>query len=145
MHPEIHFGYREHIDWTKKPLKELYVEMEELRKKVRQASGYTWDNSHFFINSIYGKPALQVLFSEDSLSFWNAETGSSMGSFEQYTNDEAREVSDWISHIEEHEIQCNQCKEWVKNKDGHYYSFTGFVCNKCYNPKVHLSPNTRGD
>jgi hypothetical protein len=144
--PEIHFDYLEHEKWINKPLSQLYKEMDELRKKVKVASGYTWDNSHFFINSIYGRPALQVGFYNGSISFWNAETGTSIDSFSEFGREESNKVNEWISHIEKHEIQCNDCGEWVKkSEEGQYYSFAGFVCNKCYNPKVHLPPNTKGD
>jgi hypothetical protein len=146
MEPQIHFSNTEPSHWTKKSLKELNKEMDALRIEIKNATKYTWDNTHFYIDSIFGRPALQVGFYEKDISFWNAETGTSMGSFDKFTDEEYAKVRDWIHHIEDREVMCCECEKWVPDKtQGHHYSFAGFVCNKCYDPKVHLPPDTRGD
>ena len=146
MEPQIHYGNSEPRFWVGKSTKELYDEMEKLRIAVKNASGYTWDNSQFFIDDGCGHVALTVLFMEKEISFWNEKTGSTMGSFVGvFSQEDYDRVREWIRNIEDDLVKCNECDAWVKKEKGHFYSWAGFVCNKCYDPKVHVGPDTRGD
>lgn len=142
--PEIHFDHLHHRQWIGKDLKDLDKEMNELRVKVRDATNYRWDNSHFFIDSyIAHKTALEVLFSPSSITFWNAVNGCAISGFTEFGKEEAKQVSEWIKNITEGLTQCNECKKWVKEYT--HYGFAGAVCEDCYDPNRHLPPDTSGD
>jgi len=144
LEPQIHFDYMHHDKWVGRNLKELHREMEGLRIRIKKATNYGWDNSQFFIDDMYGHPALSVQFSHyGTITFWNARNGCSIETFGKFGKEEAGTVSDWIEKISEGLTQCNECKKWVKEYV--HYSFAGAVCKKCYNPKKHLPPDTRGD
>ncbi len=165
MKPEIHFDYLEPKRWEGKSIRQLYDEMNELRKKVKEAIGYQYDNSHFFINDCYGRLALIISFYEKGIHFWNAKNGCAMDSFlvpsdknkiltqiigtesviesNEFTSFMSELIYEWTRKIEDGFTQCCDCKKWVKEYIS--YSYAGVVCKECYNPKVHLPPDTRGD
>lgn len=141
--PEIHFNYTHHYAWIGADLNELYNEMEKLRIAVKKASNYYWDSSIFFINDLCGYPALKVLFSESSISFWNARNGCSLGTFDTFGTKESKELDSYIANVSKGLTRCNVCKAWFK--DFKSYSFAGAVCKDCYDPERHLPPDTSGD
>lgn len=147
MHPEIHFDYLEPNRWAGKSFLALYAEMETLRKAVKKASGYGWDNTHFYIDDLFGKPAIQIQFWPTNLSIWSAQTGTNFGSIESLDNTVSPFVLERLDKVrrgvEKGLTECNVCREWVK----HFvrYSFAGAVCSKCFDPEKHKGPDTRGD
>lgn len=165
MRPEIHFDYLEPRQWEGKTFKQLHGEMNELRKKVKDATGYFWDNSHFYINDCFGRPALTVGFYETNIAFWNARNGASIGSFYErtgkekllaavvgsdifavdavFTEEMAKLIDEWTHKVSEGLTMCNECRGWF----GEYraYSYAGAVCNGCFDPKRHTMPDTMGD
>lgn len=164
MRPEIHFYKYETRDWEGERFDELYRKMDDLRRKVMEQTGYWMSNSHFFIDGVYGKPCLSVLFSDDSISFWNAKNDISIGSFMDIRDVKADmkgavtsssilargrgftlEMTELICHycdkIDEGLTMCNVCHKWVKNYKS--YSFAGAACLLCYDPNKHLPPDSR--
>jgi len=146
FHPEIHFSYMMfmEVEQHKMNLQELYERCEWLREKAK-ATGYTWDNSHFFIDDLCGRPTLKFciypVFDNYLISFYNARNNCTVKSFDRVpTQTEIREMLD---KIWDDLNLCNKCGEW--HKDGKNYSFAGWVCNDCYDENVHLPPDTRGD
>ena len=148
--PKIHFSYLDTRAWVGKTHTELSKEMEALRVRVKEASGYPYDNSHFIIDDISGHPALTLLFSNNPdypyLSVWSAINGvciGEIGSGKKWTDKDSKTIEDWVWHVNSGLTRCNECSKWV----GHinHYSFAGGVCDDCYNPQKHLPPDTSGD
>ena len=147
MEPQIHFNTNDVREWEGKAYSQLHKEMDSLRIKVRDASGYRWDNSHFYIDDGFGKPAIKVLFHDGGISFWNAINGVALATYcgEMCVSGLVSAIQYWIDKIERGLAQCQECKGWVKCEAIHQFDFAGGVCDKCYNPKKHLPPDTRGD
>lgn len=122
-----------------KDLKKLKKEMEELRLKVKKATGYTWDNSHFRL-TIHNKPVMNISFYTTQISIYNHKTGDHIGDFNKnFTMIDATVLKDWALQLEKGLQRCLDCGKWVKEGKG--YSYAGFVCNDCYDPGVHLPPD----
>lgn len=165
MRPEIHFDYLEPRGWVGKTFSELNDEMEKARIAVKDAINYPYDNSHFVIDDCYGKPALVIGFSCQSIHTWNARNGCSVGSFYEKTGKEtilSKLLSDnlvvadtivsdemiklldgWVSNVSKGLTMCNECNKWVEKYVS--YSYAVSVCMSCYNPERHKMPDTRGD
>lgn len=129
--------------WTSLSMLELHEELEKLRKNVKGATDYHWDNTHFYISDIYGKLALQFQTSRSSISFWNARNSRFIRDFTEVTDEVVKTIFDYIYQIEHGKTMCGACQKWVS--DYKTFSFAGAVCFDCYDPKVHLPPDTRGD
>jgi hypothetical protein len=140
-------------DWIDKPFTELKQEMEDLFRKVKDAANYRWGNTHFFIGSFEGKPALKMLFMSDRVSFWNTKDGKCVylngkgPAPEKVTKEFIAAVVVVINAVESGLKQCTSCYEWKNPNVSKFtmYDFAGQACQECYNPKKHLPPDTRGD
>ncbi|MDH7506171.1 MAG: hypothetical protein QHH15_00445 [Candidatus Thermoplasmatota archaeon] len=144
--PYIFFDYLEPSRWINIPIKEIVKVAEKLRKQVKDGMDYFWDNQHFIITDIYGKPALTVGFFEEDISFWNAVTGDGLYSCygEVFTEENYNFIQEAIENISKRDRRyCSSCGKWVNT--GFNYSFAGFVCEDCYDPDVHQAPDTSGD
>jgi hypothetical protein len=143
--PEISFNYLAHRDWENKTILEIYKASENIRKAIKEATNYFWDNSHFYIRDISGIEVLQIGFYKDCISFWNAKTGDGILSINNktVTHKDIKTIDELIENIHENKRLCLECGKWVS--EGKRYSFAGFVCQDCYNPETHLPPDTRGD
>ena len=142
VEPQLHFDYHSIIKFQKifGTFHNMYQEMEEIRNSVKVAAGYLFDNSHFYVDNIYGNPVFTITFFRDFISIYHVD-GDHIKDFYYFPiNDEWKEITDNITAGLK---LCNDCGEWVKK--GHKYSFAGFVCNKCYDKTKHLPPDTRGD
>lgn len=144
MYPAIHFDYLEAEKWAGQDTTVLYQQMDHLRKKVKYATNYNWDNSHFYITSLFGKIILEVGFYPSSFALWSYTSGIHIGSFEPATITRA-EIKNIVKQTTDNKSPCYQCKQWIANEKLVRFGFTGGVCKKCYNPKVHLPPDTSGD
>jgi hypothetical protein len=123
-----------------KSISELDNEMEILRYKVQKASGYLNANSHFRI-TMHGKPLMKIGFYTGEISVWNFKTGDALVTFKSdLTMVDVTMLKDFCKKIEEGLQLCLECQKWVKEGKG--YSYAGFVCWDCYNPKVHLPPDS---
>src|SRR2546426_9446143 len=61
VEPQLHFSASNADAWARDRLtcQELYDELEILRLGVKHATGYAFDNTHFYFDDGYGRPALQ--------------------------------------------------------------------------------------
>ena len=73
--PQLHFHYLSPHAWTGKSIVESFEESDELRKRLKVAAEYTWDSTRFYIDDIFGHPAVQISFYKDMISLWNAKNG----------------------------------------------------------------------
>jgi|SRR5215471_4456911 len=151
MYPQIHFNYLEPATWLGRSTKELRLEMEALRRQIKDAVGYQWDSTHFYIDNIYGRPALQIDFydREEAIPAWNALNGRAihMPAAPEgiITKEIVKALSEAQHKVTEGFTQCNVCYEWISAEAMNPFSFAGAVCDGCYDPKRHLPPDTRGD
>jgi len=149
--PELHFDYLHPREWNGKKTKDVAIEVNDMEQKMKKAIGYNWANHHVYIDDICGKPAISIQFydrndhCQNHVDMWNARNGVSMGSFDGdiWLPEWSDMIDKWCWEINKGLTMCNKCGKWVKEIN--HYSFAGGVCNKCYNPKVHLGPDTRGD
>jgi len=138
--PVLYFDKYQIQHWPKN-LKVLHEQMEALRIRVKEATGYTWDNCHYFITDVYGKPAISISFYSDGVNLWSAVTGTSLGNLETLDH---KLIETFVEEIQDGRDRCCQCEKWF-SKPLKRYSYAGAVCPGCYNPKVHLTPDTSGD
>jgi hypothetical protein len=126
---------------------ELEAESEKIRIKVKEATGYAWDNSHFMIDDSYGYPALSIMFGGNSISVWNAKNRRSIGRLagDEFTKEHARTLEGWADKVQELLTRCNECKQWVKEGEWKAYSYAGAVCLSCYDSEKHQWPSTMHD
>ena len=144
-HPEIHFDYLHHHGWKGVTLVDLDDIHNALREKVKDASGYYYDNSHFYIDDLCGHPALTVLFEPTCISFWNAKTGRCIGGILDTTDTSLKLIDDMIHNVSDGRDRCSECGVWQPSNEMKSFGYAGVVCKNCYNPKKHLQPDTRGD
>jgi len=148
MRPELHFDYlhaRNH--WNNKRVRNIIRDVLKTEKKMKDAINYKWANSHIFIDALSGKPAIIVGMynNSETITFWNARNGIVIDSFtgKIWLPEWSNKIYEWTSQIDSGKTKCNDCGEWVNHIN--HYDFAGGVCDKCYNPKVHRAPDTRGD
>ena len=129
-------------DWQRDKLtfKQLYDQTEKLRIAAKKALGYTWDNTHFHVADGWGMVALQIQFDQEGISVWDV-AGRDMPYIEKLDDKTIKFYRNALDKIHEGYMHCNQCGKWVKK--GRHYGYCGFACNKCYDPKVHLPPDSR--
>lgn len=141
--PQIHFSYSTVVKWRKNKisLANLSKALEELRIRVKEASGYTWDNGHFFIDDVCGMPAIEFAVTADSFSMWEANHNTSIGDFTSIPNDLSVMVNE---HIAAGAVRCSECGGWFGEGKWVSYSFAGAVCNKDYDPAKHKGPDSSG-
>jgi hypothetical protein len=154
--PIISLHYTTLKEWINKDLIVICELLEGLKKSVKNGSGYRCDNSNFEITDISGRTVLTLLpmvvhkiKSKNlygSLRFWNYKTGTSLGGFNRnFTQQNYDKVIEWVENISENRDKCNKCGKWIPNGTGRRYSFAGMVCKACYDPQIHLPPDTRGN
>lgn len=139
--PQIHFSYSQMETWRRRGVKltDLAKELNDLRIRMKEAAGYFWDNSHFYVDDIYGKPAISFLVRDDGIDMWEANHGTSLGDFAEIPEDIARIIND---HIAVGEVKCSEDGEWVK--EFKRFSYTGAVCVKHFDPVRHKGPDSSG-
>lgn len=145
--PVIHFDRNATDTWLGKSFVELYEETEALRKAVKKATNFYWDNTHFYITNIFGKPAIQIQFWQNNISLWNNFNGCGLKTIISktgiITSDMINYLNEAVSKVTEGFTQCGKCDEWVNEHKKH--SYAGAVCLGCFDPKVHKGPDTRGE
>jgi hypothetical protein len=115
-----------------------------LHRKLKNATGYTWDNENYVISDIYGKPVVAISFWEDSVSLYGI-TGSPQILKIINWEDLPKVIDSVVKNVSDGKYRCNECGKWVKKEKMKTYSFAGIVCSSCYDSKRHLPPDTRGD
>lgn len=144
FYPAIHYNYTFLSSLAGKDGEEIAKQMEKVRGKAGKAVDYPWGNSHDYICDITGTPILTVHVSRDSLHLWAVRGHHSIGEFSiaKMTKKLAEEIMDKVA---DDKFLCPGCGKWIDVAKKKTYSFAGAVCPKCYNPKKHLPPDTRGD
>jgi hypothetical protein len=143
VEPQLHFSSSTVHNWRRKgyTMAELRQALEHLRKEVKVASRYFYDNSHFFID-YGGTPSISFHILNDNLiSMWEVNHGRSIGSFEEIP----AELSEMLHNIQRNRVPCAVCHQWFGDGEWVHFSFAGAVCKEHYDPKVHKPPDTRGD
>lgn len=138
--PQIHFSYSQLEKWRdrKVSMADLAKELDNLRIRMKEAAGYYWDNSHFYVDDIYGKPAIIFVVMDEGISMWEANHKTSIGNFDEIPED----IRQIIDHIAEGEVRCSEDGEWVK--EFKRYSYAGAVCVAHFNPAKHKGPDSSG-
>ncbi len=141
--PELHFDYMAPRTWKRDGLTlgQIAAELDRLRRAAKSAVDYQWDNTHFVIDSLYGRPAVHFTVDPSCVSLWEANHGRYLGTFPDFPAD----LEVWINrHIAENsEVLCGECGKWVHRNKWIAFSFAGAVCQACYDPKKHLPPDSR--
>jgi hypothetical protein len=150
MHTELHFSLHDLRNFVGKSFSELKAYTSNLAKGLRVATSGRYDDTKFFIEDARGNPALQVLFLSDRLSFWNARSGTSVylqgeGSEPSvFTPEMLEAINVAVKYVGNCYHQCMVCGRWLTDWNRFTsYDFSGLACERCYNPKVHLPPNSK--
>ena len=150
--PYIALSYLEHKHWKGHSFKEVAKTLNQMEEQIKDSVSYPWGNSHIYIQNIYGELTLKVMFSKTfftkncyNIFFWNAKTGDALPGFygEYFTQKHIEKINNLIKGVTEDKRLCNNCEKWVT--EGKSYGFVGFVCNECFDPEIHLNPDTSGD
>lgn len=146
MKPAIYYNINDLKQFVGKSFKEIYETTESLRKRVKEAAGYNWDNSHFFLQGISGN-IISLSFSSNGISAYNDQGSeyilSVSGSV--FSAKDIRDLEGAVYNYAKGLRKCNECKEWVGTEHTKRYSFAGVVCVSCYKPAKHAGHDTRGD
>ena len=143
MEPWIVFSRGEFVRLAKEhgSFEDLYNYLEDKRKRVKEALDYSWDNRHFYMTDSYGNPVLQVGPFKDDVSFWNAQNGRSIKTITDYGELMSGVFVEWLDNIQKGLTRCCVCGQW--REDYKSFSFAGAVCSDCYDPDVHIPPDSR--
>ncbi len=141
--PRLHFPHGTLEGWRRAGLSlaEISQVLEDMRKAVKAAIGYFWDNSAFVIEDIYGQPALRILVNEDGIDLWEANFRTSVGHFAEIPGD----TDAMLAQVSNRLVRCSECGGWFPPGEWVHYGFAGAVCKAHYDPKRHRQPDTRGD
>jgi hypothetical protein len=145
MYPAAHyyisdFQERKSHGFEWKLLMNISKMLENDRRRLRKAVNYQWDNSHSYILNACGKPVLQVQCYTQLFVLWNVSNGVQIFA-NDYVPDNLVEMLDKAGK----NLTLCKCGRWIENNLVKHYSFAGGVCPRCYNPKIHLPPDTSGD
>jgi hypothetical protein len=141
-------------NYLKGDLHQFIDDLEENRKKLKEISGYTFDNSYFRFDNIYGT---EFSFHINEKSIWNSKERKfdKLGIFDigvwDYTgrihvfdgkipNENRNEfINDLFSVCEKWskgEKKCDDCGKWInyqENKSHRYFAAT--YCTECWERK----------
>lgn len=126
-------------------LYDLLEKMGEMRKIIKDAVGYKWDNHHFYIKSFIGGRLFSFLLHENSttftLSIWDSSGNRALGTItvnkadlqdgkmpkESYTL-----LENLLNMYVSGNIACSKCGKIIKQEDiaGRY--FAGVYCTDCW-------------
>jgi len=141
MVPHIQLTTHDFRIFRGKTSMEIYLILEEVRIKVKKATNYGFDNTHFFYQD------LNIGVSPSGFTAYSRKTGTFIDRlwFEErlFEQQDVDLLSDWAHQVSMGQTYCRECQNWVLEFEP--YSFAGAVCLKCYDPIKHLPPDTRGD
>lgn len=129
-------------------LEEMSLFLEEKRLALKRAVDYRWDNDNFYLCDARGVPRLSFIVSEGALHMWDVTGTQSVYNFPKSEWDSnrlgcSRLIDEALTNTEKGLSRCQECGKWVAS--GKKFAFAGYVCDSCFNPAVHLPPDTRGD
>ena len=139
--PQIHFKYSQMESWRRRGVKlaDLARELEALRIRIKEAAGYFWDNSHFYINDIFGKPAIELLVNDEGISMWEANHGTSIGHYEEIPENITEIIN---GKIAKGMVLCSDGDHWVSRFKK--FSYAGAVCAEHFDSRHHKGPDSSG-
>lgn len=143
--PVLEIDYMEPKRWVGRTLVSIRDELEVLRVKAKSAVNYMWDNSHYRITDIYGQSSISFLVAVKDFYMWSVSNKQWLPPFvgNIFTSEAYSHITKFLDGLHEHKAYCLGCKTFVDEYKS--YDFSGAVCLKCYDPKKHLPPDTRGD
>jgi hypothetical protein len=144
MTPILMFSQLDFEEWVKQK-KDPFVlqkELECLRKAVKKATGYQWDNNHFLIEDDYRGPQMIWSMYDGEVHLWSFPFERSLG-YHKLDSTFMPFLKEALSQLRQGKMLCSDCRKWVKEYVS--FSYAGAVCKRCYDPKKHLPPDTRGD
>jgi hypothetical protein len=131
------------------PAKQLANLLDRKWRTIKEATPNDSDDvEKIIVEDSHGRAALKLTFESDgSINLWSARTGSSIGYFDGKVIDQKRKevaqtIVDWADKAGDGMVRCNECGRWVNIYQT--YSYTGAVCNDCFNPKKHRAPDSSG-
>jgi DNA-directed RNA polymerase subunit RPC12/RpoP len=122
-------------------LPELQKQLELTGRKMTAASGEFSSIPKMVITDLYGKATLTFSVYPDTFCLWAYRTGRHIGDYK----DVPENLDEIIEKTSDGLFKCNNCGGWFDEDIAEYYSYAGVVCPKCFNPKIHAAPDTRGD
>lgn len=128
--------------------RDMYEKLDILRVKVKQATGYRPDNQHYYFYDVGGVLCLPFILTNTvnniaiSLYAW---TGSQYLFHYEDWELFKKMLPNILDKVSKGYLWCDVCNKWKKDYSFQSYSYSGVVCKKCYNPKKHLPPDTKGD
>jgi len=147
MKPAIVFNISDlQRNFVGETFEDIYHQARDLHKALKQATGYTWDNQHWFIENMYGEVSLSLSLHNSSASLYDTSGAKFVDTLcggGIFTEAHLEQIKEALYEMANGRTKCNSCKKWAN--DYKKYSFAGSVCNDCYDPNKHKGPDTRGD
>lgn len=150
MFPAVHFSYMQFMPFGEWGcgLAKVSEQLEALRKSLKDACGYRYDNDHFYLEDMYGRPLIRFNVTPDSAVFYDVTGTIFLFSFTKERWEKTpvacyERIQDALDALGEGKKLCYECGSWVE--EGKQFGFTGFVCNDCYDPLKHRPPDMKGD
>lgn len=143
MNPAIFYTVNDLKKYIGKPMSEIYHDTDTLRKKVKEAAGYQWDNSHNYITGVTGH-TLAIGFQESGIYLYSFDGYEHIADIkgEYFTEKDLKKIHLILDMAATGHKCCNKCKNWIKPEEAMRYSFAGIVCRACFDPAIHKAPLT---
>lgn len=109
-------------------------ELEEVRKTIKQASLYRWDNNIFRFQILTGQEFVFHL-SKTSINVWDYTRDTAVGVY-GLTREELNRMNEECHKFTQGMKKCSSCHEWIsieENKTHRY--FAGLYCQICWDNK----------
>jgi len=135
VEPRIIYSIYSLRDFIGKSYAELHTHHKALWKRIKEATGYTWDNQHYSIADISGHAQIDILFYERNISMYTSHGGKSLGevkdifSSDIFTEEAWNKFDTFIKKISEGKSYCCRCHKWVDTITS--YSYAGAACAEC--------------
>lgn len=142
MEAVLHFNQYELPSWRGK-LNALELYIDKVSVPIVKATGQIASKCHTVLDNTSGQAALKLLVMRGEITFWNVNSGATIATFKDIPS--SKEITEMLDNVDAGKDKCDMCGHWFQTKDMKSFSFAGIVCKKCYNPRKHLPPDTRGD
>lgn len=123
---------------------ELKANMENYMAKIQQTGWLRSSNIPIFYSRDNHKPDLKLGLGTGGITLYTPFGDTHLMLIRTFPIF-PREIDEVAELVEKGRLRCNECGSWKLAKNMLHYSFAGIVCKKCYNPKHHKAPNTKGD
>jgi hypothetical protein len=129
-----------------KTFKEIRKELDATHKKLKEATGYTWDNQNWYIEDMFGQIQLSLYISKANGTLYDRAGTQHVDSLchsDTFNETHLEIIKEALYGMANGDKKCNDCGKWTKETRD--YGFAGVVCNSCFNPHKHKTANTAGD